>query len=370
MAVSGATCAPHAGSGFKNLTGTHHDPIPPPSLPDPRRRRFAEQDVIASVQPFHGPDDVDPEIRGWLTAMFAASAALGSRPGLSVEERRAIAERQRAPWRQGGPDMAGSEDLRVGRSGIRIRIHRPVAAPGLPVLVYLHGGGWTLFSIDTHDRLMREYAARTGCAVLGIDYPLAPEQRFPRAIEAIGEVLDWLAEAGADHGLDPARYALGGDSAGANLAVAAALRLRDRSGTMGGSIGPRALLLNYGAWDGAWTRSYARYGDGERYMLTGPEMDDFWASYLGEAPVQDPLARPLHAQLAGLPPAWLCVAECDVLLDENRAMAARLADAGVPAELRVYAGATHSFLEAVAVSKLADRAIAEASQWLAAILAD
>jgi len=139
---------------------------------------------------------------------------------------------------------------------------------------------------------------------------------------------------------------------------------------MGGSIGPRALLLNYGAWDGAWTPSYARYGDGERYMLTGPEMDDFWASYLGEAPVQDPLARPLHAQLAGLPPGWLCVAECDVLLDENRAMAARLADAGVPAELRVYAGATHSFLEAVAVSKLADRAIAEASQWLAAILAD
>ncbi|MPS70986.1 MAG: alpha/beta hydrolase [Novosphingobium sp.] len=310
-------------------------------------------------------DDVDPEIRSWLTAMFAASAALGSRPGISVSERRAIAERQREPWRAGGPAMAAADEFHVGASGVRIRIHRPSVEANLPVLVYLHGGGWTLFSIDTHDRLMREYAGRAGCAVLGIDYPLAPEQRFPCAIEAIMEVLDWLADAGAAHGLDPARYALGGDSAGANLAVAAALRRRTV-----GVVMPLGLLLNYGAWDGTWTGSYRRYGDGDRYMLTGPEMDEFWASYLGQEPVDDPLARPLRAELGELAPSWLCVAECDVLLDENLEMAARLAKAGVATELRVYPGATHSFLEAVSVSGLADRAIGEASQWLAGILAE
>ncbi|TCM18125.1 acetyl esterase [Novosphingobium sp. PhB165] len=306
-------------------------------------------------------DDVDPEIRAWLDRMFAASAALGSRPGLSAPERRAIAERQRAPWTRGGPAMHSSEDLAVGPSGTRIRIHRPSDRPDLPVLVYLHGGGWTLFSIDTHDRLMREYAGRSGCAVLGIDYPLAPEHPFPAAIHAIGDVLDWLDGEGATHGLDPSRQVIGGDSAGANLAVAATLVRRGQ-----GKALPRGLLLNYGAWDGSWTESYTRYGDGDRYMLTGPEMDEFWATYLGPDPISDPLARPLLADLSGLPPAWLCVAECDVLLDENRAMAARLPQA----ELRVYPGATHSFLEAMAVAKLADRAIAEASQWLAGLLSE
>lgn len=312
-------------------------------------------------------DDVDPEVRDWLNQMFAASAVLGACPELTPPERRAIAEVQREPWRTGGPPMAISETLTVCVPPARIRIHRPVAGAALPVLVYLHGGGWTLFSIDTHDRLMREYAARSGCAVVGIDYPLAPEHPYPAAPRSIGRVLGWLRENGAAHGLDMARFAIGGDSAGANLALAAALSLRAEGKPM-----PRALLLNYGAFDGEWRESYARYGDGSRYMLTGPEMDDFWTSYLGEGwadAVPEPLARPIHANLAGLPPAWLCTAQCDILLDENVAMADRLVAAGVDAEIRIYEGATHSFLEAVAASRLADRAIQEASDWLAAALA-
>ncbi|WP_239000563.1 alpha/beta hydrolase [Novosphingobium pentaromativorans] len=312
-------------------------------------------------------DDVDPQIRDFLNRMFASSAALGSRPGLSAPERRAIAERQREPWVRGGPAMHASEELRVGQSQVRVRIHRPVADADLPVLVYLHGGGWTLFSIDTHDRLMREYAARSGCAVLGIDYALAPEHRFPRALDDIAQVLDWLAAKGADHGLDPARYALGGDSAGANLSVAAAIDRRDAGAAM-----PCGLLLNYGAFDGEWRASYERYGDGDRYMLTGPEMDEFWESYLGADALSpermDPRARVFHAELHGLPPSWLCVARCDILLDENVLMAERLTAAGVEAHLKIYDGATHSFLEAVAISSIADRAIAEASEWLAAVL--
>lgn len=304
-------------------------------------------------------DDVDPEVREFLRRMFAASAALGAGPHLSLPERRALAEKQRAPWVEGGPAMASTQELRVGPSATRIRIHRPSDDPALPVLVYLHGGGWTLFSIDTHDRLMREYAGRAGCAVVGVDYSLAPEHLFPRALDDVAEVLAWLAQEGAGHGLDASRFALGGDSAGANLSLSSAIRARDA-----GLPPPRALLLNYGAFDGAASPSFERYGDPDRYMLTGPEMDDFWLTYLGPHGSDDVLARPLHADLAGLPPTWLCVAQCDVLLDENVALAERLAAAGVPAELRVYEGATHSFLEAVAISGLAARALAEASAWL------
>ncbi len=313
-------------------------------------------------------DDVDPAIRDWLSRMFAASAVLGSRPGLAAPARRAIAEVQREPWRSGGPVMASSETLQVGDSGTRIRIHRPRDAADLPVLVYLHGGGWTLFSIETHDRIMREYAARAGVAVLGIDYPLAPEHPYPSAPRAIAQVLEWMDANGSAHGLEPLRWAIGGDSAGANLALAAAQMRR-----AAGRSPPRALLLNYGAFDGEWRDSYARYGDGDRYMLTGPEMDDFWRTYVGSdafgAATQDPLVRPILADLHGLPPTWLCVAQCDILLDENVAMAGRLSEAGVDTQIRVYPGATHSFLEAVAIAPLAVRALDEASHWLAAHMA-
>lgn len=315
-----------------------------------------------TASPF-SDDDVDPEIRDWLTQMAAASKALGSGPDTPLAELRSNAELQRKPWRSGGPAMHASEDRVVGASQTRIRIHRPNDSAVLPVLVYLHGGGWTLFSIDTHDRLMREYAARAGVAVVGIDYPLSPEHRFPRALDAIDDVLGWLQREGGGLGLDAGRYALGGDSAGANLSVATAIRQRDSQLPL-----PRALLLNYGAFDGAMRASFERYGDADRYMLTGAEMDGFWVSYLGAAPMTDPLARPLHAGLCGLPPTWLCVAQCDVLLDENVEMAQRLAASGVPTDLRIYEGATHSFLEAAAISRLAVRAIDEASQWLAARL--
>jgi len=306
-------------------------------------------------------DDVDPEIRDWLGRMFAASAALGSGPDTPVAQLRANAEIQRKPWRSGGPAMHASADLRVGPRGIRIRIHRPVAAEGeaLPVLVYLHGGGWVLFSIDTHDRLMREYAARGHFAVLGVDYRLAPEHPFPAALDDIAEVLDWLRAEGAVHGLDPARYALGGDSAGGNLAITSALRRREAGLPL-----PTALLLNYGAFDRADRPSYERYGDGDRYMLTAPEMAAFWETYLGPDPVDDPLALPFKADLSGLPPTWLCVAQCDVLLDENLEMARLMRAAGVQAEAHVYEGATHSFLEAAEISGLAVQAIDEAAQWL------
>jgi len=305
--------------------------------------------------------DLDPDIRIFHARTSADYARLSGEGSTDLHQRRAIAEQVRQPWMEGGPVMAHTETLSVGAA--RVRIHRPNHDTGLPALVYLHGGGWMLFSIDTHDRLMREYAARSGCVVVGVDYSLSPEARFPVALDEIAAVLAWLREAGAAHGIDPMRIALGGDSAGGNLALSSALRLRD--------IGQpaQALLLNYGAFDTVARGSHDRY-DGDAYMLTSSEMAEFWENYLGPPAMatDDPLARPLRADLHDLPPAFLCIAECDILLDENLAMVEKLRAAGVAVEARVYPGASHSFLEAVGISTLADRAIGEAASWLRGVL--
>jgi acetyl esterase len=258
--------------------------------------------------------------------------------------------------------MARTVDTTI--AGVRARIHIPVATPGLGALLYLHGGGWTMFSIDTHDRLMREYASRSGAAVVGIDYSLSPEAKFPVALEEVVAALGWLAREGPAIGLDPVRLAIGGDSAGANLAVAAALRVRDARGPA-----LRAMLLNYGAFGPEAGESFVRYA-GPRYMLTPEEMQFFWDAYTsGPADFSDPLVAPSRADLHGLPPAFFCIAACDILADTSRAMAARCAAAGVPCEVRTYAGATHSFLEAVSIAPLADRALTEAATWLRGRLA-
>lgn len=303
------------------------------------------------------PDDLDPDIRVFHRRVMADYARHGADGPVDVADRRRIAALVREPWNIGGPVMASTRELQVG--GVRVRLHRPGDAPDLPVLVYLHGGGWVLFSIDTHDRLMRDYAARSGCAVLGVEYSLSPEARYPQALNEIDAVLGWLHAEGAALGLDPQRIAIGGDSAGGNLSLATALRLRDT-----GRDWISAMLLNYGAFDTARCASHARF-DSDDYILNPDEMDAFWDDYLGDADRNDPYVRPLLADLTGLPPAFLCIAECDILADENRAMAARLAAAGVAVEARVYPGATHSFIEAASIAPLAARAIEDASRWLA-----
>ncbi len=305
-------------------------------------------------------DDLDPDIRRFQREVAAAYGRYPDFDQLSLAERRRIAEEVRAPWAAGGPVMHSTEMLDVGPLGVRIRIHRPDARAGLPALIYIHGGGWTMFSLDTHDRLMREYAARVGIAVVGIDYSLSPEAKFPRALDEIVSVVGWLREAGAAHGLDPTRIAIGGDSAGGNLSVATNLAL-----LQGGDAPLSAILVNYGAFDRtAAYPSYTRY-DGPAYNLTTAEMAVFWGNYLrGTEDFANPLACPMGAELDGLPPTFFSVAACDVLADENERFAARLVEAGVPVTYREYPGATHSFLEAVSISPLADRALAEASEWL------
>ncbi|WP_328598586.1 alpha/beta hydrolase [Croceibacterium xixiisoli] len=310
-----------------------------------------DSDVASAVAP------IDPQIAEFARRLAAAYATCGQ--PASLAERRQMAESVRQPWRSGGPVMAHTQDLTI--NGLRARLHRPQPATDQPspVMLYLHGGGWVLFSIDTHDRLMREYAARAGIAVLGIDYSLAPEAKFPVAVNEVVGALAWLEAGAAGLGLDPTQLFIGGDSAGANLAVSACLTRRDN-----GQARLAGMLLNYGAFDPAPTASYTLYA-GDDHTLNVEEMDAFWSAYT-DSPAQltDPLVAPLLAQLHDLPPAFLAIAERDILADSNHAFAARLRQAGGEVEAVSYAGATHSFLEAVSIAPLAARALDDQAAWI------
>ena len=307
-------------------------------------------------------DHLDPSVREFHSRLAADYERHTAGRQVDIVERRRVAELVRAPWKAGGPEMAETIDLKVASHPVPIRIHRPMADPSLPALIYVHGGGWMLFSIDTHDRLMREYAARAQVTVIGVDYSLAPESKFPRPVEELVSVVRWLRSEGASAGLSPSRVAIGGDSAGGNLAVATNLAL------IGAGDAPLvAQLLNYGAFDPDPRPSHDHF-DGPDYNLTSDEMMDFWVNYLPLEASSDPLARPLLADLQGLPTTFMCIAECDILADENWEMAEALAEAEVPVTARSYQGAAHSFLEAVSISPLADRALSEASKWLSEVL--
>jgi acetyl esterase len=309
---------------------------------------------------------LDPQIRHFIEDVCREGARLRGNGNPGWPERRVIAAQARAPWREGGPRMREIADLRLpsahGEFGLRI-LHPQAAGPApSPALVYLHGGGWCLFGLDTHDRLLREYADAMRLPVVAIDYSLAPEHPYPAALDQAMAVLDWLREHGATFGIDATRLALGGDSAGANLAVAAALRLREH----GELSRIQALLLNYGAWAPALSEHARQTLGTAEDMLSGAEMDEFWEAYLGAdaAHVAGPFSAPLLAQLHGLPPALMLWGDRDVLAEQNAEMAQALADAGVPVRTQVHAGAPHSFIEAMAISDQARDAVARGAAWV------
>lgn len=253
----------------------------------------------------------------------------------------------------------------AGDSTVRVRRYDPGPEGVKPALVYLHGGGWAMFSLDTHDRIMREYAGGTGFLVLGVDFALAPEAKYPVALEQVCAVVHYLADGSGELGVDPTGVAVGGDSAGANLAIAAALRLRDE----GRPALAQALVLNYGVFDRWCSPQACRAYGGEGYVLSNEEMEAFWTSYLGNpADAEDPLVCPVLADLRGLPPTLLVVPECDVLAEQSLRMLQLLRMAEVEVDFKFYLGATHSFLEAVAIAPVARQAFADTAGWLAAVL--
>jgi len=225
---------------------------------------------------------------------------------------------------------------------VRVRIVKPRGVEGpLPVVVYMHGGGWVLGNAGTHDRLVRELAVGAGAALAFVEYPNSPEAGYPTAIEQGYATAQWITRDGASKGLDATRMAVAGESVGGNMTAALALMAKER-----GDVTFVHQSMYYPVTDAAMdTASYEKFAEG--YYLTRKGMEWFWDAYTTDPKQRAEItASPNQAsikQLEGLPPAYLCVDEADVLRDEGEAYAARLREAGVTTELRRYAGQIHGF---------------------------
>jgi len=234
---------------------------------------------------------------------------------------------------------------------IPIRIFRPEKAATKPrgILVYLHGGGWTIGDVAAYDKPCRYLAAKSGCIVVSVGYRLSPEAKFPAAIEDCLTAFRWVVEHAASLGGRPDCVAIGGDSAGGNMAAVCSLQLRDEGGPQ-----PAFQVLIYPATDLANHRpSYQSCG--HDFLLTIPLMEWFVAHYLADpAQAQDPRVSPLQASDVGrLPPTFLCTAGFDPLRDEGKAFAEKLQAAGVPTIYRNFESLTHGFVGFTAIAAAA-----------------
>jgi len=232
-------------------------------------------------------------------------------------------------------------DLRIpARDGhaMPARLYAPQSVTPLPVLLYLHGGGFTVGSLATHDVLCRQLSREGHCAVVSLDYRLAPEHRFPVAVHDAWDALNWLHLQGHTLGLDSARLAVGGDSAGGTLGAVCALMARDEGLKLA-----LQLLFYPGCGAKPDTPSHSAFSDG--FMLDRDTIDWFFSHYIDEADRQDwRFAPSLAPEHSGLAPAWIGLAECDPLLDEGVRYADTLRMAGVPVDLEIYRGVIHGFI--------------------------
>jgi acetyl esterase len=252
---------------------------------------------------------------------------------------------------------------------VRVRIVKPVGSSGpLPVIVYMHGGGWILGNAGTHDRLVRELAVGARAALLFVEYPNSPEAHYPVAIEQGYATAQWAIREGAGIGLDASRMAVAGESVGGDMAAALTLMAKDR-----GDVTFVQTSMYYPVTDAAMdTASYDEFAEG--YYLTRKAMEWFWDAYTTSAAERAEIyASPNQAtaeQLQGLPPTLLLVDEVDPLRDEGEAYAAKLRAAGVSVTTVRYDGVVHDFmlLNAMSESRATRAAIAQATEHLRAAL--
>ena len=265
---------------------------------------------------------------------------------LSPADARRLYRERRAVTQPEPPPIAETRELQAGgpHGPIPLRLYHPLpagerrAAP--PVLVYYHGGGWVIGDLDTHDTLCRELANASGCAVVAVDYRMAPEHRFPAAVDDCIAATRWVRDHAADLGVDATRLAVGGDSAGGNLAAVVAIAARDA-----GDLPIAYQLLIYPATDQHRDApSHQRNGQG--YLLTSDTMDYFTGHYIPDpAGYRDWRASPLlHPDLSRLPPALVLTAGYDPLRDEGIAYAQRLSEAGSRATHLSFERQIHGFI--------------------------
>jgi acetyl esterase len=297
---------------------------------------------------------LDPQIKQVMESV--AALGLPAANTVSPVEARANAKlRPRAP----GPEVAKVEDRKIpGPDGdVPVRIYTPEGNGPFPILAWYHGGGWVIGDLDSADGSARNLCVGGKCVVVSVDYRLAPETKFPGPAEDCWSATVWAVENAASINSDPTRLAVGGDSAGGNLAAAMCLMAADRGG-------PEIALqlLVYPVTDVNFsTVSYDENADG--YSLTKAGMEWYWEHYLSSAgDASNPYAAPLQAKsLAGQPPALVITGEYDPLRDEGEAYAKRLQEAGVEATSTRYDGVIHGFFNMGAVVDKGQQAVDEAS---------
>jgi acetyl esterase len=303
---------------------------------------------------------LDPQVRQWRERRIADQV----RPlyTMTLAEARAA---DLAEIRAGGGTPEPVHEvlelsMPVGDGELPLRLYRPSGQARQPVLVYFFGGGWTLGQIDTCDGICRTLANAAGCMVIAVGYRLAPEHKFPVPVNDCYDAVSWIVEHAAELGIDPDRVAVGGDSAGGNLAAAVTLR----AAWQGGPPLAAQLLVYPNTCFGMDTESVRENDDPS--MFNRRSVDWYWSHYLASpADGSDPLASPLlAADHAGLPPALVITAEYDPLRDEAEQYARRLQEAGVPTVLSRYDGMMHGFFLMYPMLEGGRRAVEEAVRFL------
>jgi acetyl esterase len=306
---------------------------------------------------------LDPQIAGLIRDLDAGFPPVHAMTGA---EARAVIRSRFVPTADPEP-MADVTDEHVRGPGgdLPVRVYRPAtAAETAPAVVYAHGGGFVFCDLDSHDGLCRSLANRTGAVMISVDYRLAPEHPWPAAAEDVYAAVSWAVEHTDLLGIDAGRIAVGGDSAGGNLAAVAALMARDRGGP---ALAAQVLLYPLMAADFD-NDSYRAFGRG--YYNPKTALQWYWDQYVPAATDRHhPYASPLKGDLSGLPPAVMALAGHDPLRDEGLAYANALEAAGVSVTQLPYPGGVHGFLT-MPMLDLAQRARAEVSAEVARVLAD
>jgi len=310
---------------------------------------------------------IDPQILALLEPMWENPGEEFDWDNLSEEEviaMRAPAAEAILKEPQLGPELPRVLNLEAvgafGKTSVRLYDPLNIDKP-LPALIYLHGGGWCGGSIEDRDNGARLFAAGSNVAVLSVDYALAPEQKFPGPLDDVVAVCRWFRDHGNEFGIDPQQLAIGGDSSGANLALAAALDFRNADEHF-----IRNLILFYGVYaHDHSTASHQSFGCDDRYTLSSAAMDLCWRMYLANPTQdQDPRSAPLLADMADLPPAYIMCGSLDPLLDDSLQLYTKMQKAGIDVVKRIYQGVPHSFLSFIDKVNLSRQAWAEAADYL------